>query len=227
MPPPPPTSSPRLKAPPGADVAGPWATTAAEAARYARTLQDTLAQAEQVLASQRSVWIFGYASLIWRRPEFDAIEQRAARVTGWHRALRMRSRVNRGCEQCPGLVFALLQGGACAGMAYRLSPERYVEDLTRLWQREMPLAAYTPRWLSCRAPQGDVKALTFTLDRKHPSHTGPIDDAAMVDILRNARGRYGTTLEYLMETQRGLQGAGIRDAEVDRLAALARHAGLA
>ena len=37
-------------------------------------------------------WVFGYASLIWR-PEFDAAEHRSARVHGWHRALRMRSRV--------------------------------------------------------------------------------------------------------------------------------------
>ena len=58
---------------------------------------------------QGDVWIFGYASLIWR-PEFDAVEERPAMVHGWHRALAMRSRVNRGTPECPGLVFALVPG---------------------------------------------------------------------------------------------------------------------
>ena len=47
-------------------------------------------------------WVFGYASLIWR-PEFDAAEHRTALVHGWHRALRLRSRVNRGTPELPGL----------------------------------------------------------------------------------------------------------------------------
>ena len=67
--------------------------------------------------------MFGYASLIWR-PEFDAVEQRPARVHGWHRALEMRSRINRGTPECPGLVFALVAGGSCRGMAYRIARER-------------------------------------------------------------------------------------------------------
>ena len=71
-------------------------------------------------------WIFGYASLIWR-PEFDAAEHRTALLRGWHRALRMRSRVNRGTPQQPGLVFALLPGGACRGVVYRLRQEHAEE----------------------------------------------------------------------------------------------------
>ena len=64
------------------------------------------------------LWVFGYASLIWR-PEFEADEARVARVAGWHRALRMRSTINRGSPAQPGLVYALLPGGSCRGMAYR------------------------------------------------------------------------------------------------------------
>jgi cation transport protein ChaC len=68
----------------------------------------------------RDLWLFGYASLIWR-PEFDAEEHRPAVVHGWHRALRMRSRVNRGTPERPGLVFALVPGGSCRGMVYRIA----------------------------------------------------------------------------------------------------------
>ena len=68
---------------------------------------------------QQALWIFGYASLIWR-PEFEAVERRQARVHGWHRAFRMRSRINRGTPERPGLVFALMPGGSCQGGVYRL-----------------------------------------------------------------------------------------------------------
>jgi hypothetical protein len=56
------------------------------------------------------LWVFGYASLIWR-PEFEFTEHRPALVRGWHRTLRMHSRVNRGTPEQPGLVFALVSGG--------------------------------------------------------------------------------------------------------------------
>lgn len=172
------------------------------------------------------LWVFGYASLIWR-PEFEAAEQRLARVHGYHRSLRMRSRINRGTPEVPGLVFTLLRGGSCMGMVYRVPRERGHEELKRLWQREMPTGVYDPRWLPCRTKQGPIKALGFTLSRSSPSYTGPIDDQRMLAILRDARGRYGTTLDYLLATAEGLRSIGVRDAEIERLAALARRHGLA
>lgn len=169
--------------------------------------------------------MFGYASLIWR-PEFEAHEERLARVHGYHRSLRMRSRINRGTPEVPGLVFTLLAGGSCVGMVYRVPRERGHEELQRLWLREMPTGVYDPRWLACRTAQGPVKALAFTLSRSSPSYTGPIDDEQMVRILRDARGRFGTTLDYLLATADGLRKLGIRDAEIERLAGLARRHGL-
>ena len=101
----------------------------------ALTLRDPQALLAQTLRDWPAggdLWVFGYASLIWR-PEFDADETRGAAVHGWHRALRMRSRVNRGTPQQPGLVFALLPGGACRGVVYRLDPKRADEELDKLW----------------------------------------------------------------------------------------------
>ena len=135
----------------------------------------------------------------------------------------MRSRVNRGTPQRPGLVFALLSGGSCHGVAFRIARERVELELPRLWAREMPNAIYDPRWLPCRTAQGEVRALGFTLSRESPNYTGPVDDAQMLDILRHARGRYGTTLEYLLETAHALRERGVRDREIERLVALARR----
>jgi cation transport protein ChaC len=172
------------------------------------------------------LWVFGYASLIWR-PEFEAAERRPALVGGWHRALRMRSRINRGTPEVPGLVFALLPGGSCRGMAYRIRAQKVEEELDRLWAREMPTGVYDPRMLTTRTPEGPVRALAFTLSRQSPACLPPLDDPKLVEILRQARGRFGTTLEYLAETAIALQACGIQDREINRLMGVARRAGLA
>jgi cation transport protein ChaC len=171
-------------------------------------------------------WVFGYASLIWR-PEFDAAEHRTALVHGWHRALRLRSRVNRGTPELPGLVFALLPGGACRGMVYRLRAETAEAELERLWAREMPTGAYDARLLPCRTPQGTVAALAFTLSRRSEACLPRLPDEEVLHILRHARGRCGSTLDYLAETASALRRHGVRDREIERLMALTRRHGLA
>jgi cation transport protein ChaC len=135
----------------------------------------------------------------------------------------MRSSVNRGTPECPGLVFALLAGGSCQGMVFRIERTRAQDELERLWVREMPTGVYDPRWLPCRTPHGMVRALAFTLSRRSPSYASGLSDDEIVAVLRRARGRYGTTLDYLMGTAHGLSARGIRDREIERLVALARH----
>lgn len=188
---------------------------------HLRDPQPMLAHAKKAWGGREDLWVFGYASLIWR-PEFDADEQRAGTVHGWHRALEMRSRVNRGTPECPGLVFALVAGGSCRGMAYRIDKRRAGAELERLWAREMPTGVYDPKWLPCRTAQGVVPALAFTLSRRSPAHTGRLPDDKMVEVLRCSVGRFGSTLDYLLETATSLRGCGIRDRDVERLVALAR-----
>ncbi|EHR70453.1 uncharacterized protein involved in cation transport [Burkholderiales bacterium JOSHI_001] len=172
------------------------------------------------------LWVFGYASLIWR-PEFDAAEHRPASVRGWHRALRMRSRVNRGTPEQPGLVFALVPGGSCKGMVYRLQPEQAACELDRLWAREMPTGVYDPRWLPCHTADGPVRALAFTLKRSSPAYIPSLSDDELLHVLRHAQGRYGSTLQYLLETARALEAHGMQDREIARMVALARRHALA
>ncbi len=167
------------------------------------------------------LWIFGYASLIWR-PEFDFAERRPARVHGWHRALRMWSHVNRGTPECPGLVFGMLPGGSCQGMAFRVTCSEAHAVLQRLWLREMPTPVYDPRWLPCQTPQGPVNALAFTLSRRSPSHAGKLAAHEYQRIFQQARGRYGTTLDYAHDTYDGLRAVEIHDRALGRLLALYR-----
>ncbi|WP_157269953.1 gamma-glutamylcyclotransferase [Azohydromonas aeria] len=190
-------------------------------------LRDPAALLAQVLRQwedfgRGDLWVFGYASLIWR-PEFEAEESRQAQVFGYHRALRMRSRINRGTPERPGLVYALVPGGCCRGVVYRLAAGRVEEELPRLWAREMPTGVYDPRWLRCATAQGPVRALAFTLSRRSPAYTGQLNEDELLEVLRHARGCFGTTLEYVHLTATALRRHGMPDRESERLLALARR----
>ena len=203
--------------------------TLTEPAATVAALRDPKALLEATLkgwSPQEDLWVFGYASLIWR-PDFAAAERRGATVHGFHRAFRMRSRINRGTPDTPGLVFALLPGGSCCGVVYRIDRSAAREELERLWLREMPNAVYDPRFLPCRTAQGEVRALAFTLSRQSPNFVATMAEHELLHIFRHARGRFGTTLEYLLETADALRRRGLRDREIERMVALARQHALA
>ena len=162
------------------------------------------------------LWVFGYASLIWR-PEFEFEERRAARVHGWHRALHMWSTLNRGTPECPGLVFALLRGGSCQGVVFRIPEALAHRALDDLWSREMPGDVYEPRWLRCATAEGSVSALAFTLPQSSPSYCGKLSAPQYYQIFRQACGRYGTTLDYAQRTYECLLAEGIDDQALAQL----------
>ncbi len=190
-----------------------------------KPLRDPREMLERALAEwggTDDLWIFGYGSLIWR-PDFDFAERRPARVHGWHRALKMWSRINRGTPERPGLVFGLLTGGCCRGVVFRIPQSDGAGTLTRLWGREMITAVYDPRWLTAHTPQGPVRALAFTLSRKSPSHTGELTEAQYKAIFDEAQGIYGTTLDYAHRTLEELRRHDIRDRNLERLLRLVQR----
>lgn len=185
-------------------------------ARVAPPIARTLAALQAQHPHGQDLWVFGYASLIWR-PEFDALETHRTHVHGWHRSLKMWSRINRGSPDCPGLVFALLHGGSCQGLVYRVAASEAQGTLARLWAREMPMTVYEPRWLPCPTPDGTVRALAFTLPRQSPSHTGKLSPDRYREIFAQATGRFGSTREYAEQTLLALRAQGIEDRALARL----------
>ena len=182
---------------------------------------ESLAQVRAQWGGKAPLWVFAYASLLWR-PEFDVAEQSLARVQGWHRALQMWSRVNRGTPAQPGLVFALLRGGSCWGMVQRVPTAQANDVLERLWSREMPTGVYEPRWLRCQTETGPVQALAFTLPTISAQNTGRLSKAHYQRIFSDTvGGRFGTTLDYAQQTYERLLELGIHD---EALADLLRHA---
>ena len=182
----------------------------------AAMLQNTLRQ----WGGQDNLWVFAYASLIWRQ-EFTHTERHVARVHGWHRALIMWSRINRGTPECPGLVFALLAGGSCQGVVFKIVRADVPDALAALWYREMPTGVYDAQWLRCTTPAGTVKALAFTLPRNSPNFTGALSAQQYQQIFKDAVGRYGTTRDYAQMTYDSLRQEGIHDRALE---ALLRHA---
>jgi cation transport protein ChaC len=187
--------------------------------------QQLLALASQQWDRRQGLLVFAYGSLIWK-PGFSALEYWPAAVHGYHRALRLRSLVNRGSRAQPGLVLTLLSGGSCRGLLYRVAPAQSQQVLEALWAREMVVGSYDPRWLDCRTPAGRLKGLSFTLSRRSPGYAGAIADAELLHILRHAQGRYGSTLDYLARSVAGLREHGIHDHELERQLALALAHGL-
>lgn len=179
--------------------------------------EQSIAQALGHWDGQSDLWVFGYGSLIWR-PEFDYLEARPGTVQGYHRALCMWSRVNRGTPEHPGLVFSMDHGGQCDGRAYRIAARRIPDTMRALWRREMPSGAYIPRWLPCETPGGSLSALAFTMDRKDPSYVPGLSIEQILHIVRTSHGRYGPCSEYVLQTAQALEAAGILDPQLATIA---------
>ena len=185
------------------------------AAELAASLEHTLSHWDR----HSPIWLFAYGSLIWK-PELEYEWRVPARVHGYHRKLCLRSVTYRGTLDCPGLVCGLDRGGSCVGMAYRLAPATVLSQFERLWQREMTLNSYTPRWLEVRRMDRPrlVRALAFVVRRDAPNYCGRLPETDVIDILLRACGRYGTSLDYLQRTVAALSAAGLRDPHLERLA---------
>ncbi|CAM4296001.1 gamma-glutamylcyclotransferase [Kerstersia similis] len=182
---------------------------------------EQLQASQDALLSQRDpgddVWIYAYGSLIWR-PDFPFLERRAATLVGHHRALCLWSCINRGTPEQPGLVFGLDLGGSCHGMAYRIDASQIDSIFPRLWQREMSTGCYQPSWLRCSSDTGDIRALSFVMNRSHPGYITGLSQEEQIAIILGASGSCGPCSDYVLETAKALRQANILDEQLDRLA---------
>jgi len=169
------------------------------------------------------VWLFAYGSLVWN-PVLDFDDRCVVTVHGYHRSFCLWSRVNRGTPDTPGLVLGLDRGGRCTGVAYRI-PETLAEaELRLLWRREMLLGSYLPRWVHVTRGGAAFRALAFVVNRARPGYAGRLPTERIVEVLRRARGRIGSGVDYLRQTVDGLAAHGIRDPHLLRVDATMQRA---
>jgi len=166
------------------------------------------------------LWIFAYGSLMWR-PGFDHVERAAARLIGLHRALCVYSFVHRGTPEKPGLVLGLDQGGACRGIAYRVSARQRAQTVRYLREREQITMVYRelvrPVILS-GTPERRVRALLYAVDRGHPQYTGRLTIDQQLHYVRQGHGHSGANRDYVVATVKELEAQGCHDAALHLLA---------
>ncbi len=156
-------------------------------------------------------WVFGYGSLMWN-PGFAHVETTRARLSGYRRALCVRSWVHRGTQERPGLVLGLDRGGSCVGMAFRVPVAAQDEVMAYLRERELVTRVYLERELPARLDDGrKVSVVAYVCDRVHEQYAGGLDEEEAAEIVRGARGKSGANPDYVFSTIDHLQAMGIRD----------------
>lgn len=170
------------------------------------------------MQQQTSHWVFGYGSLIWK-PGFDYVRAVPALLPGAHRSLCIYSHRHRGTPERPGLVFGLMPGGSCRGMAFEIEPGRWDEVHGYLREREMDRGVYREAQRAVRLASGDgaVRALAFMVDVRHVQYAGRLDLAEQVRLVRAGVGESGPNHEYVLATARHLEQLGINDKALSAL----------
>lgn len=183
----------------------------------------------------RPLWVFGYGSLMWQ-PGFAFVEARRARLEGYRRAFCVYSLHYRGTQARPGLVLGLARGGNCEGVAFRVAEEDAAGVRSYLHARELIYGVYReamlPADLMGEPASADgiperVDVLTYVAEPCHPSYAGALPLQRQAGIIRAARGVAGSNLVYLAATLRKLAALGIRQRDLERLAAIAGIGGSA
>jgi glutathione-specific gamma-glutamylcyclotransferase len=183
----------------------------------------TLTEAE---SSKDDLWVFGYGSLIWR-PGFEFAERVPARLIGEHRALCVYSFVHRGTPEKPGLVLGLDRGGACRGVAFRVSAKNRKETVAYLRAREQVTSVYREVmrsvWLQDDARQR-VSALAYVVDRGHVQYAGRLSIAEQLRHVQQGHGQSGNNRDYVLSTVKAIEAEGFRDGPLHQLALMLHDA---
>jgi len=164
-----------------------------------------------------AVWVFGYASLMWR-PCFKPVERREAVLEGYARRFCIWTSLARGTPERPGLALGLEAAvGRCPGVAFRLDPAELDEALEALWEREMVTGIYEPQWLAMETAAGPVTALAFVVDRRHRQYAGALPQETAAAVIAGANGKFGSCRDYLANTVSALRASGHPDPELEAL----------
>jgi len=165
------------------------------------------------------VWLFAYGSLLWK-PEIEFAEHRFATVRGWHRRFCLWQRRYRGTHGKPNLMLALDRGGACKGIAYRVTGPDVVTKLRAVWEREMVAYGYVARWLTAETETGRIKTLAFVANHGGERYAGRLPHETVARHIADACGHAGPGAEYLCEAVLRLEELGIHDRALWDLQAL-------
>jgi len=142
-----------------------------------------------------------------------------ATAFGWHRSFCLKLNRWRGSARQPGLMMALMRGGRCDGVAYRLPDTDREQQLRRVLFREVRFREQPEmaRWVPVQTARGRIRALTFWAGPTGDRVTGKLPPEQVAWTLARACGHGGSGAEYLYNTVSHLAEHGIRDRNLWRL----------
>lgn len=144
-----------------------------------------------------------------------------ALLSGAHRSLSIYSYHYRGTETQPGLVFGLVRGGSCRGMAFEVRNSDWDGVLGYLRERELVTDVYRETYRPIRLASGHVtRALTYVVDERHVQYAGKLALPEQARLVRASVGHSGPNIDYVLNTARRLAQLGIRDRTLAELAEL-------
>ena len=124
------------------------------------------------------------------------------------------------CAARPGLVLGLDRGGVCEGVAYRVGAPDAAHVLAYLRAREQVNGVYREALVPIEiegSVRNVVRAVTYLVERAHPSYAGRLPLHVQARIIRGARGLSGVNVDYVINTLAHMAALGIRERELERL----------
>ncbi len=162
------------------------------------------------------IWVFGYASLMWR-PDFSHLEAQPALLFGYHRALCVYSYLYRGTRENPGLVAGLLPGGSCRGVAFRVAANEWQQVHQLLDEREMVYDVYIPKWMQAEISGQRQQVFGYIANPDNEQFAGNLSDEVTASLIAAGFGTSGSGIDYLNNTLEHLHKLGIRDQQLERI----------
>jgi cation transport protein ChaC len=163
-------------------------------------------------------WVFAYGSLMWN-PGFVHARAGAAVLHGYHRQLCVKSLHYRGTAERPGLVFGLVRGGSCQGMAFGVEAEHWPATLAYLRERELITHVYreVPVQVRLKGTGLSVGALTYVVNAGHVQSMTGLPEHEVLAMVRQGHGLAGSNVDYVRNTWAQIKSLGFVDQALDRL----------
>ncbi|MCK4144371.1 gamma-glutamylcyclotransferase [Ralstonia nicotianae] len=167
------------------------------------------------------MWVFGYGSLMadgWEA-KFACTQRVVAELAGYRRAFNKASVANWGTatNPCPTLNLYQAADASCTGIAFEFPEDQRAEVETYLAKREGKNFVLQELQI---APQGaaPVLALVPIYAGHNIIHTTTSEELA--SCIRQANGKSGSCVEYVVGVYRQLEQLGIDDPAVTQVRAL-------